>query len=224
MRWPGSSPQARSASACSSRPAIPARRNAARISRSTSPITRRSRRLPAPKGSISSSSARRRRSSPASSTISRRRASRRSGRAAAAAAARRLEGVHQGALRRGRHPDGALPALHRPGGGAGLCAGRGRADRRQGRRACGRQGRRRRGERRRGGARDRRHARRRARRGRGRARDRGVPRRRGGEPVRALRRHDRGPARHRPGPQARLRRRPRARTPAAWAPTRRPRC
>ena len=124
-------------------------------------------------------------------------------------AARRLEGLHQGALRRVRHPDRRLRALHarrtppRPmcaSEGApivvkadGLAAGKGvvvAATRRRSR----------------GG--HRRHARRRARRGRRRARHRGVPRRRGGELLRPLRRHDRDPARHGAGPQARLRRRP----------------
>ncbi len=197
-------------------------------SRSTSPTTRRSSAFcPSRTGSISSSSARRRRSSPASSTISRRRASRRSGRAAAAAQLEGSKALHQGALRRGRHPDGAptgaspTPAAAQ----APMCAAEGapivvKADGL----AAGKgvvvaasvaEARARRSTTCFGGA---------LRRSRRRGRDRGVPRRRGGELLRALRRHDRAPARHRPGPQARLRRRHAARTPAAWAPIRRPRC
>ena len=56
-----------------------------------------------------------------------------------------------------------------------------------------------------------------------RARDRGVPRRPGGVVLRAVRRHARGAARLGAGSQAHLRRRSRARTPAAWARSRRAR-
>ncbi len=66
--------------------------------------------------------------------------------------------------------------------------------------------------------------RRRLRRGRGRGGDRGIHGGRRGQLLRALRRHRRAADRHRPGPQARLRRRRGARIPAAWAPIRRRRC
>ena len=56
-------------------------------------------------------------------------------------AARRLEGLHQGSLRRVRHPHRRLPPLHRCGGGQDLCAQLRRADRREGGRSCRRQGR-----------------------------------------------------------------------------------
>ena len=57
--------------------------------------------------------------------------------------------------------------------------------------------------------------------GRRRGGGRGIPGRRGGVVLRAVRRRDRDPARLGAGPQARRRRRHRARTPAAWAPIRR---
>ena len=135
-----------------------------------------------------------------------------------------LQGVRQGALRPARHPDRALRHLRRAaaarafveelGGRAvvkadGLAAGKGAvvcADPAEADRAI------------------QRHARaagvRRGRRARG---GRGVPRGRGGLRLRADRRADRVPARVGPGSQGRLRRRPRARTRAAWEPTRRPR-
>ena len=108
-------------------------------------------------------------------------------------AARRLEGLHQGSLRaRPASRPRAYRALHRRGGGQGLCA------RRRARRSSSRPT----------GSPPARASsspttvaeadaaidamlRRRARRGRRRGRDRGVPRRRGGELLRALRRHDR---------------------------------
>ena len=60
---------------------------------------------------------------------------------------------------------------------------------------------------------------------RGRAsRHRGMPRRSGSVVLRALRRHARDPDHLGAGPQAHLRQRPRGRTPAAWARSRRARC
>ena len=106
-----------------------------------------------------------------------------------------------------RHPDRRLSPLHGCRRGKGLSRQARRADRRQGGRPRRRQGRRRRRDRRGGGGRDRDDVRRRPRRSRRGSRDRGFPRRRGGELLRTLRRHDGDAARHRPGSQARLRRR-----------------
>ena len=118
-------------------------------------------------------------------------------------AAGRLEGLHQGDLRRSEYPDGGLAALQRCRRRGGLRHRRGRPDRGQGGRARRRQG----GD---GGGHDRGGARRgcrllrRTRRG---CRDRGVPDWRGSELFRPFRRHDCPSFRHRAGPQARRRRR-----------------
>ena len=93
----------------------------------------------------------------------------------------------------------------------------GRAQGRRPRRGQGRDHRRRRGR----GARGGRGVLRRAALRRDRGRARGVPRGRGALAARALRRRERRPARARAGLQADLRRRRGARTPAAWAATRR---
>ena len=140
--------------------------------------TRRSYRLlPGASRSASSSSAPSCRWSPVSSMRSRRRASRPSGRAGSGAA-RRLEGFHQGSA-----PDFAIPtggyARFADAAAARLCAGKGRADRRQGRRPRRRQGRRRCGHSQRGGGGDRHDLRRRLRGGGRRSGDRRVARRRG---------------------------------------------
>ncbi len=58
--------------------------------------------------------------------------------------ARGLQGLHQGSLRRLRHPHRRLRAVHRTRAGARLCPPAGRPDRREGRRAGRRQGRHRR--------------------------------------------------------------------------------
>ena len=118
---------------------------------------------------------------------------------------RRVEGLHQGPLPRGRDSDRRLSAFLRSRRSARLCrepcaAGRGEG------------GRARRRKRRDGRDRSR-HGAPGARRGFLRAgclgRHRGVSRRRGGELLRALRWQDGDPLRHGAGPQARLRRRPR---------------
>ncbi len=97
-------------------------------------------------------------------------------------AARRLQGLHQGSLRRVRHSDRRLSAAsrtrRRP---RPISRRQAAADRRQGGRAGRRQGRGHRRDARRGRGGDRRLLRRRLRRGRRGGRDRGVSRRRGGE-------------------------------------------
>ncbi len=142
-------------------------------------------------------------------------------------AAGELEGVRQGLHAAPRHPDRALRDLRRRGRGACVCRRTRRADRHQGRRPGGRQGR--------GGGDD--AAPRRTRRSTACSTDNtlGVQhndggarvvieeflRRRGGQLHRAVRRHERAAAGHQPGPQAPAATATRARTPAAWAPTRR---
>ena len=91
-----------------------------------------------------------------------------------------------------------------------LCAAEGHPDRHQGRWAGARQGRDRRDAHRGGRACDQGLLQRRVRRVRRVRRDRGFPRGRGGELLRALRRRTHAAARHRAGPQARLRRRHRS--------------
>ena len=126
--------------------------------------------------------------------------------------ARGVQGVRQGGHGRGGGPDRRGPRLHDGRGGRGRARRVRTAVRREGRRPRRRQGR---GRHRRpaGGARPRRRLR---------AGDRrGVPRRSRGQPLRHHRRHHRLPAAAGPGLQADLRRRRRAPTPGAWAPTRR---
>ena len=137
-------------------------------------------------------------------------------------AARRQQDLHQGTVRRRRHPHRAMGALRRCRGGARIRAPAWRAARGEGGRIGRRQGRRGGRHRSRGVGGDRRDdAGACVRRGRRLPGDRGMPGRRGSLAVRAMRRRDRAAARRRAGPQARGRRAKPDRTPAAWAPIRR---
>ena len=122
-------------------------------------------------------------------------------------AARRLEGFHQGSVRRVRYSDRGLWPLHGCRQRQGVSGRAKAAHRRQGRRARRRQGRHHRDDARRGRGGDRRLLCRRLRQGRQRGRHRGISRRRGGELLRARRRQARAGARRRAGSQARRRRR-----------------
>ena len=130
------------------------------------------------------------------------------GPAAGGGPARRLEGLHQGSVRRIRHSDRGLWTLQ----GRGerqvrTWPGQKLPDRRQGRRSRRRQGRHHRHDARRSRGRDRRLLRRRVRQGGQRGRHRGIPRGRGGELLRARRRQARAGAGDGAGSQARRRRR-----------------